>query len=278
MTQQDPTTTSAPEAVALPAWLRFLTPYYVCNGVTLLMYVPIRYQRSGDALSERDNFFQIPLEYEIFLLALGSWLLNFRKKATADGVLSLFFLYGKLAVLASLYYLDITLFAWYAVICLVLFAAVGQPRYQGPSKISELDPAMMEKVVKRSSGARKKGPPNSWLVFFYADWSDSCVEHEPMLADLSLRYSSDSLQFGKIDVNKWSDLGVENRISVSTSSWQLPTLILFQNGEEVMRLPQIDDKGKVIKTVLDRAGLVAAFKLQELKEGKAATFEAKKTS
>uniref|UniRef100_M4B2N0 Thioredoxin domain-containing protein n=1 Tax=Hyaloperonospora arabidopsidis (strain Emoy2) TaxID=559515 RepID=M4B2N0_HYAAE len=130
--------------------------------------------------------------------------------------------------------------------------AVGQPKYQGPSKISELDPAMMEKVVKKSSGARKKGPPNSWLVFFYADWSDSCVEHEPMLADLSLRYSSDSLQFGKIDVNKWSDLALENRISVSTSSWQLPTLILFQNGEEVMRLPQIDDKRKVTKTVLDR--------------------------
>ena len=66
------------------------------------------------------------------------------------------------------------------------------------------------------------------------------------------RYSSSSLQFGRIDVNKWPDLAVENRISVSTLSWQLPTLILFQNGEEVMRLPPIDDNGNVTKMLLDR--------------------------
>lgn len=63
-------------------------------------------------------FFLMEQEQEIFLLALGSWLLNYRKKATADGVLALFFMYGKIAVLASLYYLDITLFGWYAVVCL----------------------------------------------------------------------------------------------------------------------------------------------------------------
>ena len=71
-------------------------------------------------------------------------------------------------------------------LCVVLFAALGQPKYQGPSKISELDPATMEKVVKKTSSAKQKGPVHSWLVFFYADWSDACVEHESMLADLSL--------------------------------------------------------------------------------------------
>eukprot|EP00644_Phytophthora_capsici_P000428 jgi/Phyca11/560275/estExt2_Genewise1.C_PHYCAscaffold_40819 len=257
-------------------WRRFLAPYYVCNAIALLMYVPIRYQQSSEALLERENFLNLPLEIEIFLLALGSWLLNYRKKATADGVIALFFMYGKIAVLASLYYLDITLFGWYAVVCLVLFAAVGQPKYEGPTKISELDPAAVEKLVKKPTGSKKKGPPNSWLIFYYTDWSDSCVEHEPMLADLSmLRYSSNSLKFGRVDVNKWSDLAVESRISVSTSSWQLPTLILFQDGKEVMRLPPIDDNGKVTKTVLDRAGLIAVFKLQELKDGSPAVFKPK---
>ncbi|KAK1931345.1 Thioredoxin-related transmembrane protein 2 [Phytophthora citrophthora] len=246
-------------------WQRFLAPYYVCNTIALLMYVPIRYQQSSEALLERENFFNLPLEIEIFLLALGSWMLNYRKKATADGVIALFFMYGKIAVLASLYYLDITLFGWYAVVCLVLFAAVGQPKYEGPTKITELDPAAVEKLVKKSSGSKKKGPANSWLVFYYTDWSDSCVEHEPMLADLSML----------VDVNKWSDLAVESRINVSTSSWQLPTLILFQDGKEAMRLPPIDDSGKVTKTVLDRAGLIAVFKLQELKDGKSAVFKPK---
>lgn len=71
----------------------------------------------------------------------------------------------------------------------VLFAAVGQPKYEGPSKITELNPAMMEKLVKKSSGLTNKDRlPNSWVVFVYADWSDSCVELEPMLADISLRF------------------------------------------------------------------------------------------
>ncbi|KAL4156280.1 hypothetical protein PRNP1_005311 [Phytophthora ramorum] len=266
-------TDAPPEAVGM--WTRFLAPYYVCNAVALFMYAPIRFQRVSEALQEKENFLNLPLEYEIFLLALGSWLLNYRKKATVDGAIALFFMYGKLAILASLYYLDITLFGWYAVVCLVLFAAVGQPKYEGPSKIVDLDPATVEKMIKKNSGAKKKGTPNSWLIFYYADWSDACVEHEPMLANLSLKYSSSSLKFGRVDVNKWSDLAAENRISVSTSSWQLPTFILFQDGKEAMRLPPIDDNGKVTKTILDRAGLVAVFKLQELKEGKPAAFKPK---
>ncbi|EGZ12523.1 hypothetical protein PHYSODRAFT_304137 [Phytophthora sojae] len=293
-----PSATPASETVHPRMWTRFLAPYYVCNAVALLMYAPIRFQRSSETLAERENFLNLPLEQEIFLLALGSWLLNYRKKATADGVVALFFMYGKLAVLASLYYLDITLFGWYALnhlLCAAaLFSAVGQPRYDGPSKITELDPAMVEKLVKKAAGSKKKGPPNSWLVFYYTDWSDSCVELEPMLADLSLsaglgidgvtclgtgmlwgRYSSSTLQFGRVDVNKWSDLAVENRINVSTSSWQLPSMILFQDGQEVMRLPPIDENGKVTKTILDRAGLVVVFRLQELKEGKPTAFKPK---
>ncbi|KAL7685448.1 putative Thioredoxin domain-containing protein [Plasmopara halstedii] len=243
-------------------WMRFLAPYYICNGVMLLMYVPIRYHHTSEALLQRENFLNLTLEQEIFLLALGSWLLNYRKKATVDGVIALFYMYGKIAILASLYYLDITLFGWYLVVCLVLFGAVGLPRYDGASNIVELNPATMEKLITKAVDSP------SWLVFYYTDWSDSCVEHEPMLADLSLRYSSTSLQFGRVDVNKWPDLAVENQINVSTSSWQLPTLILFQSGKEMMRLPPIDENGKITKSVLDQASLIAAFKLQALKERK----------
>ncbi|CAI5744382.1 unnamed protein product [Peronospora destructor] len=152
-------------------------------------------------------------EYEIFLLALGSWVLRWQ-----TGGISVTLLFG--------YYS-------FWVVC-----------------------GCLSRTVR-------------------SNWSDSCMELEPMLADMSLRYSSSSLQFGRIDVNKWSDVAVENRISVSTVSWQLPTLILFQDGEEVMRLPPIDDNGKVTKMILDRARLIAVFKLKELKEGKSVVFKPK---
>lgn len=68
------------------------------------------------------------------------------------------------------------------------------------------------------------------------------------------RYGSQTLQFGKVDANKFSDLAAEHRIAISTTSWQLPTLILFQGGEEVFRLPQIKPDGLVVKTILDKVG------------------------
>ncbi|TDH71615.1 hypothetical protein CCR75_001747 [Bremia lactucae] len=154
----------------------------------------------------------------------------------------------------------------------VLFATLGQPRYNGASKIIDLSPALVEKLIKKATTSSKKKVPHSWLVIFYANWSDSCVEHEPMLADLSLSFTSKTLQFGRVDVVKWPDLAVEHRINVSMSSWQLPTLILFQHGKEVGRLPSIDGNNKVTKTVLDRARLLMAFQLQDLKDGKRTSF------
>lgn len=54
-----------------------------------------------------------------------------------------------------------------------------------------------------------------------------------------------------MDAYKHSDLAAEHNIAISSTSWQLPTLILFQDGEETMRLPYIKSDGSVMKTILD---------------------------
>lgn len=130
----------------------------------------------------------------------------------------------------------------------VLFTGVGQPVYSGPSKVKELTPALVETLIKKG----KKPTAKHWLVFFYAPWSDYCLEHDAMIADLSLAYSSEHLAFGRVDLNQWTDLAVEYNIDTSATSWQLPSLILFQDGKEAVRLPQFDDKGNIRKTVLHR--------------------------
>jgi len=237
---------------------------------------------------------------------------------------ALFFMYGKVGVLAALYYLDATLFGWYAAYCVgawlfpsfprsrsssprtltliaraVLFAGVGHPVYSGPSKLRMLNPALVERLITRA----KTPAARNWLVYFYAEWSDYCLEHDAMVAELSLTYSSEALQFGRVDLNQWTDLATTYNIDVSATSWQLPTLILFQDGKEAVRLPQFDAKDKIIKTVLHRvrltvavelvggrvevshclllscvvvqAGIVAVFHLDELKEGKSVEFKSK---
>uniref|UniRef100_K3WJG7 Thioredoxin domain-containing protein n=1 Tax=Globisporangium ultimum (strain ATCC 200006 / CBS 805.95 / DAOM BR144) TaxID=431595 RepID=K3WJG7_GLOUD len=269
------TNTISGDALAAPAprahvasWRRFLAPYYVLNAVALLSYAVLRESFWNKRMEEREGFLNLPREQEIFLIAGGTFAVNYRKKATLDGVISLLFLYGKMAVLAATYYMDRTLFGWYFVCIAILFVVVGQPKYAGPSNIVVLNPASFERLVRRSSGDKAKKENESWLVYFHVDWSAHCVQHDPMIAELSLSYGSESLQFGKVDVNKHSDLAAEYNIAISSTSWQLPTMILFQNGEEVIRLPKFKDDGTVIKTILDKAGVAAVFHLEELKDGK----------
>lgn len=62
---------------------------------------------------------------------------------------------------------------------------VRQPKFTGPDKFTKLNPASMERLVVRGTA---KTPNVSWLVYFYADWSDHCLQHDPMVAELSLQY------------------------------------------------------------------------------------------
>lgn len=101
----------------------------------------------------------------------------------------------------------------------------------------------------------------------------------PLLSVLNtvlFRYNCAGLNFGKVDVGRYTDvstryvprtwadarsasLGVvcadiysvpsgpcRYKVSTSPLTKQLPTLILFQGGKEVMRRPQIDKKGRAV--------------------------------
>ena len=67
----------------------------------------------------------------------------------------------------------------------VLFVVVGQPKYQGPEAITQLNPASLDRLVKRNA-THDPHKPVAWLVLFYADWSDHCRQHDAMIANLSL--------------------------------------------------------------------------------------------
>lgn len=45
---------------------------------------------------------------------------------------------------------------------------------------------------------------------------------------------------GKIDVDVYTDIAQEFGISRDPASFDLPTLLLFQNGSEIRRLPELN--------------------------------------
>ena len=65
------------------------------------------------------------------------------------------------------------------------------------------------------------------------------------------RYSLDNFKFGKIDVGRYPELAKKYYIDDSSLSRQLPTVIVFKNGEEADRRPAIDSTGRLQKFIFN---------------------------
>ena len=203
------------------------------------------------------------------------------------------------------------------------FVVFPQPVYSGPQRISYMHLVDFEREVEQGAAGEW------WLVEFYALWCTPCHDIFPVVADLSLKYSSDALRFAKIDVTKvcrgrcgccwcvlWpllmrADDGIRGvglnrcvcfrrapdrttfissfttsinrpppqkkvpvlaeRYQVSTdgSAKQLPTFMLFHAGKEVLRLPELNDDGKVRTAPnLTRETLVKYFQLDNMEKNR----------
>ncbi|XP_059815831.1 thioredoxin-related transmembrane protein 2-like, partial [Hypanus sabinus] len=54
------------------------------------------------------------------------------------------------------------------------------------------------------------------------------------------------------------------KVNTSPLSKQLPTLILFQGGKEMVRRPQIDKKGRAVAWTFSEENVIREFSLNEL--------------
>lgn len=66
-----------------------------------------------------------------------------------------------------------------------------------------------------------------------------------------IRYTLDNLKFGKVDVGRYPELAKKYYINDTSFSRQLPTVIVFKNGEEFDRRPTYDTKGALQKFIFN---------------------------
>lgn len=240
-------------------------------------------------------------EFEVFLLLMLVVLSRFRRSPTWDHFLVSLALFVKTYVAVMLWNVDRAYLAWYGIFVTVVFIVLRRPRYYGPTKVRKLDVSNFKQVIidgprtrhlarnsvssadsdssrggggKASSKSTKKtrkgkatagdSENSAWLVEVTAGWHTSSTLFAPMFAELSLRFSTEELKFGTIDVAKRGNAEIAASFNVNTGvrSKQLPTYILFENGEEVERLPPIDKKTKEpIATDIRKEGLIQFFSL-----------------
>uniref|UniRef100_A0A4X2KEL0 Thioredoxin-related transmembrane protein 2 n=1 Tax=Vombatus ursinus TaxID=29139 RepID=A0A4X2KEL0_VOMUR len=131
------------------------------------------------------------------------------------------------------------------------------PLYMGPEYIKYFNDKTIDEELERDKRI-------TWIVEFFANWSNECQSFAPIYADLSLRYNCTGLNFGKVDVGRYPDVSTRYKVSTSPLTKQLPTLILFQGGKEVMRRPQIDKKGRAVSWTFSEENVIREFSLNEL--------------
>ncbi|KAG0762023.1 hypothetical protein G6F57_006518 [Rhizopus arrhizus] len=212
---------------------------------------------------------------------------------SAEELSSVIILYTKFFSLCSLFWrFGFWYSALYIIGWIVLSTLFPQPWYRGPTKVIELTGSTFRErvLLKQAKSTPKIQEVNEdeeeikyWVVMLYANWSVACLNFESVLAKLSVEYSAPHIKFAKIDVDIYSDLAEEYGVSKDPASFDLPTLVLFHQGKEIRRLPELTvtkegqttSKADAAKNTITRLGwnkkpstIKNAFLLEKIKREK----------
>ncbi|KAK2852398.1 hypothetical protein Q7C36_007599 [Tachysurus vachellii] len=241
-------------------WL--LRPYYVASLFMSLAFLMIR-KTPGicEHLStQREDGNPCDFDWrevEILMFLSAIVMMKNRRAITVEQHVGNIILFCKVANVILFFRLDIRMGLLYLTLCIVFLMTCKPPLYMGPEYIKYFSDKTIDEELERDNRV-------TWIVEFFANWSSECQSFASVYADLSLKYNCPGLKFGKVDVGRYGDVSKKYKVSTSPLSKQLPSLVLFQNGKEVMRRPQVDKKGRAVSWSFTEENIIREFNLNEL--------------
>uniref|UniRef100_U5EX52 Putative thioredoxin-like protein n=1 Tax=Corethrella appendiculata TaxID=1370023 RepID=U5EX52_9DIPT len=242
-----------------------MKPYYWVNILMGLSYLiakraPFVCNLLWKHLFQQDECELDGRETEILFFLLVIVMIRTRKtgSVTMINYLTASFMYTKVANLGLWFYSDIRLGLIYGALFILFGLLLPEPTYTGPENI------VYFRQVNGLDEELEKNKTVNWLVVFYTVWNPACANFAPVFAQLSTEYNLPNLKFGKVDVGRFPEAGKKYHVSDSSLSRQLPTLILFRNGKEIVRRPYADSKGKLQKFFFSYDNVKAGFDLNNL--------------
>ncbi|KAM9327130.1 thioredoxin-related transmembrane protein 2 [Gastrophryne carolinensis] len=196
-------------------------------------------------------------EVEILMFLSAIVMMKNRRSITIEQHVGNIFMFSKVANIILFFRLDLRMGLLYVTLCLVFLMTCKPPLYLGPEHIKYFNDKTIEEEIQSDRRV-------IWLVEFFANWSSECQSFAPIYAELSLKYNCAGLKFGKVDIGRYPDVSTRYGVSTSPLSKQLPTLILFQGGKEVLRRPQVDKKGRAVSWSFTQENVIREFNLNEL--------------
>ena len=103
----------------------------------------------------------------------------------------------------------------------------------------------MEKILQFNDQNFKESVLNSELpvlVDFWAEWCGPCHMLTPIVKELAYEFDG-SLKVGKVDVDESQSTAAQYGIR------SIPTLILYKQGQELVRLTGVHPKNEIVQTI-----------------------------
>jgi len=252
-----------------PPLSRFLTPYHALNAVLLVSYPAFLGAWAKSAFPANvENL--VTWEKQTAATSFAVLLVKFLRCDTLDGWIADVFAYGKSSLAVLAYFADPScrLLAWHLVVCLVLWVFVPVPvasAYDGPTAATPMTPAAFAAEVQKSEW-NKDDRDVTWIVMFHADWSPAAAHFAPSFAHTSVEYSGPKLRFATVDVGRFpataERLGIQ--LDASGPASCIPSVLMFERGEELARLPKTYLEGTRVKgSRMRMRDLVAGFELEK---------------
>ncbi|XP_043209852.1 thioredoxin-related transmembrane protein 2 homolog [Amphibalanus amphitrite] len=194
----------------------------------------------------------------LFFVAVVIWAKT--KKTGQRGLLpylSTTYTYMKLLNLVLWFYSDPVKGIIYLVLATMAYVWFPEPVSSAPEKVTYFSYQELEEQLTTQRNT-------TFFVCFFATWFPSSVNFANVFSRLSGSYALDNLVFGKVDVTRHPDAAQKYRISTSSFSRQLPTVVLFDGGQEVTRRPGFDEKGRLVPFTFTQDNVVAAFDLNNV--------------
>ncbi|NXU81771.1 TMX2 protein, partial [Oreotrochilus melanogaster] len=247
---------------SVPGLVRWLArPYYPLSALLATAFLLVRKPLPGCAVSCGCLLLTPSLlsqrEVEILMFLSAIVMMKNRRSITVEQHIGNIFMFSKVANAILFFRLDIRMGLLYLTLCIVFLMTCKPPLYMGPEYIKYFSDKTIDEELERDKRV-------TWIVEFFANWSNECQSFAPIFADLSLKYNCVGLHFGKVDVGRYTDVSTRYKVSTSPLTKQLPTLILFQGGTETMRRPQIDKKGRAVSWTFSEENVIREFNLNEL--------------
>ncbi|XP_071479413.1 thioredoxin-related transmembrane protein 2-like [Diadema antillarum] len=239
----------------------YFSAYHISNLILSISFLFVRLVKPFCTIfpeNEESKECQLSWNESNILLFLACTIaVKNRKKPPLKELLTKVFLFCKVANTLLFGLTDprlSILFVAVAVGCMVVFP---EPAYVGPQNIVYFKGDSLEEELKAN-------PRTTWVVEFMATWSASCHTFAPTFAKLSMEYSHNHLKFGKFDVGRYPEIAEIFQVDSSSISKQLPTIVLFQGGKEIMRKPGRNSSGQTVKYQFTKENVVRDFNLDSL--------------